>query len=302
MPPLYSNIKNSPPLKAEGNLSYLEFIALVKHMWEESHPDIPFFPTQGKQYAKYPCIVYGLEYRKTVSNESKMKQRLQDLNPIYNNLIVSGQRFENYVSFSVHSQDPYLSEAIIEEFESFMLEYIRVFKRLGLSEILYGRRLSDREDNRKDSDIAVRSVAFLVTTEKITVSEYERIEKITIDASVFLQDYSSLYPETNPLPNINIRDTRSKPDISPDILPAAKVNEPYSQVLTIDNGRPPMRFVRITQNADMPLGMQVYISPAGATAKISGTPLQVGVYQIAIGAVDLNDKHDEKIYEFIVGA
>ena len=30
-----------PPLQAAGNLTYLEFISVVKLLWENLHPDIP---------------------------------------------------------------------------------------------------------------------------------------------------------------------------------------------------------------------------------------------------------------------
>lgn len=176
------------PLKSQGNLTYLEFIALVKKWWESTQPDVPILPTQGKNFAKYPCISYALEYRKTVANESKARIRHQMMNPEFNNLIVKGQRYENYVSFAVHTEnEPFLAEAIIERFEDFMDEYIGAFKQVGLSEITYGRRLSDREANRENQDICVRTVAYIVTTEKVTVTEFDRIQKIIIDARLFLE-------------------------------------------------------------------------------------------------------------------
>jgi len=49
-----------PPLQAAGILTYLEFVSVVKLLWENLHPDIPIVPTQPAQYATYPCIVYGL--------------------------------------------------------------------------------------------------------------------------------------------------------------------------------------------------------------------------------------------------
>jgi hypothetical protein len=157
-------------------------------MWESVNPDIPVLPTQGKNFAKYPCISYSLEYRKTLANESKARIRHQMMDPQFNNMIVKGQRYENYISFAVHTEnEPYLAEAIIEQFEDFMDQYKDVFKQLGLSEILYGRRLSDRESNRDSQDICIRTVAYVVTTEKITVSEYERIQKVIVDARLFLE-------------------------------------------------------------------------------------------------------------------
>lgn len=180
--------RNDDPLKSDGNLTYLEFISLVKKMWESVNPEIPIVPTQGKNFAQYPCISYGLEFRKTSANETKARIRNQVLDPQFSNLIVTGQRYDNYITFSVHTEnDPILAEHIIEQFEDFMEEYTGTFKQLGLSEMVYGRRLSDKEANRESKDICVRSVAYMVTIEKIRVKEYDRIQKILIDARLFLE-------------------------------------------------------------------------------------------------------------------
>ena len=86
-----------PPLQAAGNLTYIEFIAVVKLLWENIHPDIPIVPTQPAQYSVYPCVVYGLELRKAYTTEPKPRNRVvQD-----NSVMVYGQRFQNVVSFTV---------------------------------------------------------------------------------------------------------------------------------------------------------------------------------------------------------
>jgi len=37
-------VRFAAPLQANGNLTYLEFITVVKRLWEESHPQIPILP------------------------------------------------------------------------------------------------------------------------------------------------------------------------------------------------------------------------------------------------------------------
>jgi hypothetical protein len=115
------------------------------------------------------------------------------------NYIVQGQRFENLIIFSAltSSSDPdptdgkdnygpEFAEYLIEAFEDFMLEYTPVFKRLGLSEILYSRRTPDNEQSRFSGDLNKRSVAYLVVTEKIRTTEIAKIEEIVIFARQFL--------------------------------------------------------------------------------------------------------------------
>jgi hypothetical protein len=114
-----------------GNLSYLEFIALVKKVWEESYPTIPILPsgvnrettalysdsgastsavkevssapsssTSGlSALEEFPAIiVYSLELRKTHTTEPKPRHRQ---NVLSNTVTIFGQKFQNIVSFSV---------------------------------------------------------------------------------------------------------------------------------------------------------------------------------------------------------
>ena len=114
-----------------GNLSYLEFIGLVKKVWEESYPTIPILPSginressfiysdnvgpsaEVKELSSAPpsstsgltaldefpaIIVYSLELRKTHTTEPKPRMRQ---NVLANTVTVYGQKFQNVVSFSV---------------------------------------------------------------------------------------------------------------------------------------------------------------------------------------------------------
>lgn len=63
---------SSDPLQAAGNLSYIEFMALVKALWENAYPQIPLEPEDGGQYATYPMITYTLELKEpTPQNQSQ---------------------------------------------------------------------------------------------------------------------------------------------------------------------------------------------------------------------------------------
>ena len=112
-----------------GNLSYLEFIGLVKKVWEESYPTIPILPSginressfiysdnvgpsaEVKELSSAPpsstsgltaldefpaIIVYSLELRKTHTTEPKPRMRQ---NVLANTVTVYGQKFQNVVSF-----------------------------------------------------------------------------------------------------------------------------------------------------------------------------------------------------------
>lgn len=165
-------------LRAKGNLDYLQFIRLVQRYWSEAHPDIPIIPTGGDKPAQYPCIIYGLEVRQTPSGEPKAKHRER-----IDDLIITGQKFDNMVSFSaVAEANPNLCEEIIEEFENWMLEMIPVFKELGVSELTYGRRLPDSEVSRRGFGVTARAVVFHVRTEKVRATSFALLKSIVVDA------------------------------------------------------------------------------------------------------------------------
>ena len=131
------------PLQAAGNLSYLDFIAVVKLLWENIHPDIPVKPNHGGSYASFPAVIYGLEIRKPHTVEPKPRSR----QVVENDHMVFGQRFQNVVSFTIITKGDRASsesnlgdgryvgaevaDALAVVFEDFMLEYTPVFKRLG---------------------------------------------------------------------------------------------------------------------------------------------------------------------------
>lgn len=113
-----------------GNLTYIEFIALVKKLWEESYPNIPIFPLSINRIATatysdsgtsstvgdlstapsssslglddFPAIIgYHLELRKAHTTEPKPRMRQ---NVLSNTVTIYGQRFQNIIGFTVMSK------------------------------------------------------------------------------------------------------------------------------------------------------------------------------------------------------
>lgn len=180
---------NFPPrLRASGNLSYLEFIALVQQLWSGVHPDIPFLATGGNQTAKFPAITYSLQLRKTHPSEPKMRIREEiATSPDQEAMLISAQRFQNVVNFTAATEnDPETAEQLIEAFEDFMMEYTPVFKEMGVSEFVYARRLPDAEVSRPGEDLVQRTVSYLVTTEKVIRSSVAKLNNVI--AHIRVQD------------------------------------------------------------------------------------------------------------------
>jgi len=196
-------------MKADGNLSYLEFIEVVKMLWENSHPDIPIVATFGGAFALYPCIAYGIELKRSHSQEPKMRYRDKVLGEDGKFYIIEGQRFQNLISFTVIVQanaasisgddkryvGAEVADRVMERFEDFMLEYTPVFKKLGASEFVYARRSSDLETNMDQTDVVKRTVMYMLTTEKLAVFAVDAVEKLAIDVRQYIanQTHSSSY-------------------------------------------------------------------------------------------------------------
>jgi len=194
-----------PPLQAQGNLTYIEFIAAVKALWENAYPNIKIKPIQNGDYAEYPVIAYGLELRRAHSTEPKPRSRVSPSKDI----AIFGQRFQNIISFTIITKStsgelkgssdrysgPEVAEKLIEIFEDFMLEYTPVFKRLGASELVYARRLSDSEENRDATDVNKRTVTYMLTTEKLIGMEVGRIEQIALDVRRYMAMEQELWDQ-----------------------------------------------------------------------------------------------------------
>ena len=86
----------------------------------------------------------------------------------------------------------------MEAFEDFMLEYTPIFKKIGASELVYSRRLSDSEVNRDAKDVHKRTVTYMLTTEKTFAAQANTIEKIAIDVRQFMAYESELLQNATP--------------------------------------------------------------------------------------------------------
>ena len=197
------NYPPSRPLRAEGNLSYLEFIRLLDSLWtsvigyreDGVTPRVPI-RASGTSLSDpdYPCILYSLEMRKPYSNEAKPKIReiVNKENNQNEAVITIAQRFENYVRFTATDQVPPAGalrvEEIIEAFEDFILEATPVLKQCGLSDIFYYQRRIDAQDSRVNFAIVRRSITYMVITEKILQKDVWRMNNLLINARTYLQD------------------------------------------------------------------------------------------------------------------
>lgn len=175
-------------LVSTGNLQYLDFIRVVQKLWIDTHPDIPFFASTGEEFATYPVITYRLQYRNPVNeNKPRVRETIATA-PNQPAIINKGMRFNNFVTFTVYTQNnPQQAEAIIEEFEDFMVFATPIVKQLGLSDIFYARREPDQSDQRPGGITRVeRSITYNAITEKILQLNVDKINNYVFTIRQYL--------------------------------------------------------------------------------------------------------------------
>ena len=111
-----------------GALNYLEFVQMVKNIWEELHPEVPIIPynpnrdistsynetittttsanVAGVTPSQYPPITigYSLELRKPHTMDPKPRMRHQIMETQNRAITIYGQKFQNIVSFTVMAE------------------------------------------------------------------------------------------------------------------------------------------------------------------------------------------------------
>lgn len=189
-----------PPITAQGNLTYLQFIDLVGSLWARAHPEIQFLPfSAGNIYDRENgYVIYSLETRRTHNNNSKPKVHQVVDHPTEQNkkLVIYIQSFDNIIKFSCIHKDPRIAEELVEAFEDFMLEVTPIFVKLGIDQCIYNRRLPDQHEVRTGDDIASRTVSYLVITQKIVHVDVKKLEEVIATITIADPEYRALAMQT----------------------------------------------------------------------------------------------------------
>lgn len=187
---LYDSSVPKRPLRQAGNLSYLDFIRVIGEIWHEMHPEIPILAAGVPTDGQYPCIVYSLGNRLAFKNENKprLRERLVHHTDPSESLLIYGQKFINYIKFTVIDEvEPngaQVAEELIEDFEDFMITYMDIFSKLGVNNLFYERRLPDDEESRIGEGVVKRSVVYQVILEKQIDVKVGNLESVWLNITV----------------------------------------------------------------------------------------------------------------------
>lgn len=189
-----------PRLKAPNNMTYLQFVDMVQYLWSRAHPEIEFRPFADNHNfnPEKGYLIYGLVNREPQSNNAKPRQQEVVDHPDYpdKRLIIFSWSFINTIKFTALHQNPRTAEEIIEAFEDFIIEATPIFIELGVQSMLYGRRAADEHKTRYGEDLAARSIIYSVVTQKIIMSEVDKLEEILIEAQIHCGEPQSATPNS----------------------------------------------------------------------------------------------------------
>lgn len=187
--PVYNKPYGSqfPPIQAKGSLTYLQFIQVVKNLWEEGNPEVAFVPMGGKQNwdPDKGYIIYSQD--RAVVKGDQLKPRLRHIvdGATGKKIMVFTQSFNHIVRFTAVHRDPAIAEQILESFEDFMIRPVTIIaKMLGLEELIYDRRPPSDMEKRYGDDVADRAVCYLVTVQKVLSIETDKLQEAYIQASI----------------------------------------------------------------------------------------------------------------------
>jgi hypothetical protein len=185
----------TPRLKAKGNLSYQDFLRVLEKFWIDAHPGIPLQAAFDKSFGTYPIITYRLDLQKAHPSEPKPRYREEIKTPDGQDaIIIAAQRFQSVITFTIMTQiDPHTAETLVDEFISFMIEMQPVFKEMGVSELVYVRRLPDATDSRPGEGVVSRSVSYMLTTERIIKTTHSKLERVMVSARLYLESPHTIF-------------------------------------------------------------------------------------------------------------
>lgn len=204
------------PLQANNNVSYLQFIDIIKLLLNKSHPNIVFTPYADNNIydSDYGYIVYSLVEKIPVSNNPK--PRIIDERDLDNGdrLMLFIQSFLNHVKFTAIHKNPRTAEELLDAFEYMMLEAAPILTSIGVQGLMYGKRPSDENKIRYGENVSARSVIYLVTTQMILTTTATRLEEILIQiqapkVNLAISDYQNATPNQGIY--VNIYDNMATP-------------------------------------------------------------------------------------------
>jgi hypothetical protein len=178
--------------KTKGNLSLTQFFKLV-----HKSLDIAWGKNWGQFVKAYPAksepnditlplITYRLKSKRpqvmgsTQEIKPRMRGQFPDPNDPQNTIEVWGQRFECIVEFATWESDELKVSELADRFEEFMQIYTRVFKELGVVDVVFAETTDEPPPNQWRVDLTPRYTRYLVIVDKLTPTSLAVLNKMKL--------------------------------------------------------------------------------------------------------------------------
>lgn len=185
--------EDSEILTHEGNASLFDFMKMIQSIVRKTMYDIQaeFIPEEGfvpivdaEHNIEHPIITYSVIQR---IPQSEYKPRIRqfvnentDDEEEARSGYVAGQKFESIVQFNVFTSVYGNSDEVMERFEEMIYSYTYFFKKNGVGEIIFSKQLTDSNLDSYRQTMSIRSLRYLVVTEKLYQAFRNKITETNI--------------------------------------------------------------------------------------------------------------------------
>lgn len=191
-------------LKAEGNISFLEFIDTLQELWQKAGKKGKFIRDEPiKEGMELPVITFRTLRRIIDHNFKDHKPRYrQTIRHPYKPdefIDILGQVFQVWVEFSVLSTSAEEADEMVEDLIDFIELYKGYFRLHGVKDIRFYAQLSDKVLKDHNIPIACRTLQYTMWFEKLIPVILNQIDHLAVQAGIIAQDYidEEEYPDGN---------------------------------------------------------------------------------------------------------
>lgn len=170
------NKKSSSYQKAESNASIEEFISMIAKFISKHDKKIVFLPDEGaiiadpKKTLDNPIVMYEVISR--IPHFEQKPRLLEDVidsdgkNKRFGS--IWSQKFKSIIQFNIVACDYFEANKVMNTFEDMIMKYTGYFKKNGVSEIIFQKQFTDKNLDKYRQYLSVRSLQYMVVTEKLT--------------------------------------------------------------------------------------------------------------------------------------
>jgi len=184
-------LKNTEYLKADNNATLSDFISMLSNISSKAlqKSGATLDPDEGRilgdvdTTVEHPIIIYSII--SSIPKFNIKKHPIQtivekDNNPRICDIYI--QEFMSTVQFNIVASEYKEADTVLNDFMDLMINYSGYFKKNGVSELIFEKRLTDKQLDIYRQHNSIRSVQYKIGTQKINTvfnSTIQNIQNVT---------------------------------------------------------------------------------------------------------------------------